>query len=296
MSAVDEGSLASGRRAYRVTVVTNGSFFSHIGLRPLLARHGGDLDLQVLVTTGLRRASENRAKQALRLLRRWGVRYAVYKLSVYALPFVAEKLGGRTLTVRAACRRLGIPCHVIRNVNSPPGTTFIRRFAPDLLVSFSCPYKIGDELLAVPRVGSLNVHSSLLPAYAGVCTYVHVLADGQTLTGVTVHEMVSRFDAGKIVAQREVPIEPATSVFSLFAAQCATAGPLLCAAVDQCLEAVVVSGQEQDLQERTYRGEPTKDDISRLRARGHRLLGVREARTLLSGLPHDALNADVDAR
>ena len=276
------GNRAAGRR---VTIITNGNFFSHVGLQELLARDGDDIELQVFITTGLRRTSGNRAKEALQLLRRWGIRYMSYKLTTYILPLVGEKLGRRTLTVRTACRKQGISCHVARSVNTTAARQVIGDFAPDLVVSFSCPYKIGDELLGLARVGCLNVHSSLLPAYAGVCTYVHVLADGQPVTGVTVHEMVSRFDAGKIVAQREVPITPGTSVFSLFSTQCRIVGHLLDGAVRECLDTAAISGAEQDLGQRSYRSEPTRDDIARLRRRGHRLLRARDALRLLSGVP-----------
>lgn len=271
--------------ARRVTVVTNGNYFSHLGLRRLLAATADDIELQVFVTTGLRKTSGNRAKEAVSLLRKWGLRYTAYKLATYVLPSAGERLGRRTLTVRSACDRLGITCHVVRSVNRAPAVALIREFAPDLLISFSCPYKIGTELLALPRIGSMNVHSSLLPAYAGVCTYVHVLADGQPVTGVTVHEMVSRFDAGRILAQAEVPIGPRTSVFSLFATQCDLAGALLHGAVRDCLEAGAIGGTEQDFAQRTYRGEPTRSDIRRLRGRGHRLVRPSDMRTLLAGAP-----------
>ena len=271
--------------ARRVTIVTNGNYFSHIGLRRLLAAARDDVELQVFVTTGLRKTSGNRAKEAVQLLRKWGSRYTAYKVATYALPFVGEKLGRRALTVRTACQRLGVTCHVIRSVNAEPALKLIRDFDPDLVISFSCPYKIGKELLAVPRIGSMNVHSSLLPAYAGVCTYIHVLADGQPVTGVTVHEMVSRFDAGRILAQQEVPIRPRTSVFSLFATQCDIAGTLLYDAVRESLDAGAIGGHEQDFGRRTYRGEPTRSDIVRLRSNGHRLLRATDAKTLVAGVP-----------
>jgi len=274
--------------ARRVTIVTNGNYFSHIGLRRLLA--ADDIELQVFVTTGLRKTSGNRAKEAFQLLRRWGLPYTAYKVATYALPFAGEKLGRRTLTVRTACQRQGITPHVVRSVNTPPARELIREFAPDLLVSFSCPYKIGAELLAIPAIGCLNVHSSLLPAYAGVCTYIHVLADGQPVTGVTVHEMVSRFDAGRILAQQEVPIEPGTSVLALFATQCDIASTLLDAAVRQCLGSGSIGGTEQDFGQRTYRGEPTRTDVARLRANGHHLLRKTDTPMLLAGVAAPALS------
>jgi hypothetical protein len=286
-SASNDGSASLPTR--RVTIVTNGSFFSNLGLRDLLASAGEDLTYQVFVTTGLRRASGNRAREAVQLLRRWGPRYSLYKVSTYLLPAVGEALGRGPLTVRSACGRLGIACHVVRNVNLSPAKDMIGEFGPDLLVSFACPYKIGDELLSLPRAGALNVHSSLLPRYAGVCTYIHVLAEGERTTGITVHEMVSRFDAGKIVSQEEIAIEPRMSVFQLFSRQCELGGLLLEEAIRQCLDIGHVEGREQDLAQRSYRREPTRRDIAQLRARGHRLLRSREALHLLTGAPPHAV-------
>jgi methionyl-tRNA formyltransferase len=264
-----------------VTIITNGNYFSRIALQNLLRSQSDDLIVQVFVTTGLRKSSGNRANEAFRLLRLWGARYSLYKIATYVVPALGERIQRRPLFVRAECERLGLQYHVVRNVNSAPATKIIGAFVPDLIVSYSCPYKIGNELLSIPRIGSLNCHSSLLPAYAGVCTYVHVLAEGQTTTGVTVHEMVSRFDAGRILAQEKIPIPDGTSVFELFATQCRVAGQLLPRVVKECLASGSVGGTAQELSERSYRGEPTKDDVSRLRARGHRLLRMKDMPELM---------------
>ena len=96
------GAARAEPRPRRVTLITNGNYFSQIGLRRLLGHDRDAGEVQVFVTTGLRRSSGNRAKEALDLVRRWGLRYTLYKVGTYVLPFVGEKLGRRTLTVRTA--------------------------------------------------------------------------------------------------------------------------------------------------------------------------------------------------
>jgi hypothetical protein len=266
----------------RVTVVTNGNSFAMLGLEPLLREAGRRWDVQVLVTTGLRKHSGNRAAEVLALARRWGWRYFGYKATTYLLPSAVTALRRRPTDVRSLCAELGLPVTVVRNVNHEPTLSQVGEFAPDLLVSYSCPYRIRSALLGTPRVGSLNVHSSLLPAYAGVCTYVHVLADGVAETGVTVHEMVEEFDAGRVVEQARVPIAGRTSTFALFTAQCRLAGELLLSAVDRCLAAGEIVGCPQDLTQRSYRGEPTAHDVAELRRRGHRLMRAADVRDALA--------------
>lgn len=61
----------------------------------------------------------------------------------------------------------------------------------------------------------LNTHPALLPAYPGWHAVEDALADGATLTGTTVHIATEEMDAGPVVAQAEVPIEPHDDADSL---------------------------------------------------------------------------------
>lgn len=267
----------------RVTVVTNGNYFASLGLAPLLGAAPARFDVQVLITTGLRKQRGNRLVEVWQLARRWGWRYFGYKSATHVLPKAGRALRLGPGEVTTLCERLGIPVQRCRNVNDPEPMAAVRTFGPDLLVSFSCPYRITSRLLEVPRIGCLNVHSSLLPSYAGICTYVHVLADGCGETGVTVHEMVDELDAGRIVAQRRIPIPAHTSTFALFSQQCRVAGELLLQAVETSLVQGRLVGAAQDLSRRSYRGEPTAADVDGLRRRGHRLMTSADVVAFLRG-------------
>ena len=61
----------------------------------------------------------------------------------------------------------------------------------------------------------MNLHGSLLPHYRGRCPLNWVLLNGETRTGVTLHYMVERADAGDIVAQRPIEIEPEDDALTL---------------------------------------------------------------------------------
>lgn len=255
-------------------VLTNGNVFANLVLSPLL---GDDaFETHVVVTTGLRRQDRNRLLEAGRLASRWGPRLAAYKLATYAVPFVGQTLTRRPAFVPATSRQLGRPTTYTRDVNDADVVRRVKEIDPDLLVSVSCPYKIGTDLLSIPRIGAVNVHSSLLPRYAGAGTYVHVLAHGERTTGVTVHEMVERFDAGQVLQQREIPIDRRSSVFALFAQQCATAGPMLLDTLHRAVRAGALLGEVQDPAERTWFPEPDRALVRRARERGHPLIRLRE--------------------
>jgi folate-dependent phosphoribosylglycinamide formyltransferase PurN len=280
LSSLKLDSAAGDVRA-RVAIVTNGNYFANIALSHLLERTATTYDYRVYVTRGLRRQQGNRLVEVKDLIGRWGVRYSLYKVATYALPMLAQLVLRRPFFVSALAKQFGVPVEVVRNINDDAVAARLRAFAPDILLSHSCPYRIGNEVLSIPTVGSLNVHSSLLPRYAGVGTYVHVLADGETSTGVTVHEMVERFDAGRIVEQREIAIADRTSVFALFSEQSRLAGPMLVDALATCVRLRTIPGVAQDAARRTYHGEPKRADIARLRTRGHRLMRMCDVAALV---------------
>lgn len=267
----------------RVTIVTNGNYFANLALERLLTERPASCEFQVIITTGLRRQGGSRAWESVGLLRKWGARYAAYKVLTYALPLALQRFGSTTQFVTGTCRDAGLPVFRMRNVNSDEGLDAVRNFGPDLLVSVSCPYRIRPPMLGLPRIGCLNLHSSVLPAYAGVGTYVHVLARGEPFTGVTVHEMVEEFDAGRIVMQRTVPINEPTSVFRLFQDLCEIGGVLLAESVEACLVAGEIEGRPQDPSRRSYFGEPTAAEVADLRRHGHRLVSREDLRGVLAG-------------
>jgi methionyl-tRNA formyltransferase len=79
---------------------------------------------------------------------------------------------------------------------------------PDLMLSWGFPWRIPDEALAVPTLGSINYHPSLLPRHRGPQPEAWTIRMGDENFGVTWHRMVAEFDRGPIMAQRSTPASP----------------------------------------------------------------------------------------
>jgi UDP-4-amino-4-deoxy-L-arabinose formyltransferase/UDP-glucuronic acid dehydrogenase (UDP-4-keto-hexauronic acid decarboxylating) len=82
----------------------------------------------------------------------------------------------------------------------------IAALEPDVLFSFYYRHMIKAPLRAVPRHGAVNLHGSLLPRYRGRSPVNWQLVHGETESGVTLHDMVARADAGAIIGQERVPV------------------------------------------------------------------------------------------
>src|SRR4051794_7831549 len=76
---------------------------------------------------------------------------------------------------------------------------------PDIIVANNWRTWLPPEVFDLPRHGTLNVHDSLLPKYAGFSPIIWALINGEPEVGVTAHLMDSSLDGGDIVLQRAVP-------------------------------------------------------------------------------------------
>ena len=118
-------------------------------------------------------------------------------------------------SVAQLCARRGIPVHAPEDVNHPLWIERISQLNPDYLFSFYYRHLLSEPLLATARKGAFNLHGSLLPRYRGRAPANWVLVNGESETGVTLHRMVKRADAGAILAQKKVGIERSDTALSL---------------------------------------------------------------------------------
>ncbi len=83
---------------------------------------------------------------------------------------------------------------------------FLKDLKPDVIVTFAYGQIVPDEVLNCPKHGCINLHGSLLPKLRGAAPIQRAIMNGDTKTGVTLMEMVSAMDAGKMYDKEEVDI------------------------------------------------------------------------------------------
>ncbi len=118
------------------------------------------------------------------------------KLQVAGCP-VKQYLSGRNIPVLAPV-----------NINTPESLQQVREADPDVIAVVAYGQLLKAPLLAIPRMGCVNVHGSLLPKYRGAAPVQWAIAQGESVTGVTTLFMNERMDAGDMILRREAPIGP----------------------------------------------------------------------------------------
>ncbi|KAB0495058.1 bifunctional UDP-4-amino-4-deoxy-L-arabinose formyltransferase/UDP-glucuronic acid oxidase ArnA [Pseudomonas vancouverensis] len=162
-------------------------------------------------------------------------------------------------SVAQLCARHGIAVHAPEDANHPLWIERIAKLDPDYIFSFYYRNLLSEPLLATARKGAFNLHGSLLPRYRGRAPANWVLVNGETETGVTLHRMVKRADAGAILAQQKVAIERSDTALSLHGKLRSAASDLLRDTLPALLQGKV-SETAQDESKATVFGRRTPAD------------------------------------
>lgn len=148
---------------------------------------------------------------------------------------------GRNLQVapcaaKAVADARGRPVLTPTAVNDPAVRQTLRDLRPDVIVVAAYGQKLGAELLALPTRGCINIHASLLPKYRGAAPIQWAIANGDSVTGITIMHMSEQMDAGDIIARTEVPIRPDDTGGTLYARLAKAASGALADVLDAIAE------------------------------------------------------------
>ena len=158
--------------------------------------------------------------------------------------------------VKEEALRAGIPVFQPERIKRPEGVEMVRALAPDLCVTAAFGQIISQEILDIPPLGTINVHSSLLPRHRGSAPINWSIIGGDTVTGVTTMFTDRGMDTGDILLRRETPIGPAETAGEL-TDRLAQMGAELLIETIRALEAGTLTRTPQNPDEATY--EPKMD-------------------------------------
>ena len=122
---------------------------------------------------------------------------------------------------------------------------------PDILVCFAYGKIFGPKTLALFPKHALNIHPSLLPRWRGPSPVPAAILAGDGITGVTVQYMAQEMDAGDIVMQKELPIEPSDTTETLLS-RCAELGASLILQALKTVETDSVNAVPQNHEAASY--------------------------------------------
>ena len=138
-------------------------------------------------------------------------------LAVVTIPDKAQGRGKKILPSPVKQAASGLNYKILQpdNLKSDEFQSEIKQINPEIIVVVA--FKIlPEKIFSLPVFGTVNIHASLLPKYRGAAPINHALLNGETKTGVTSFYITENVDAGTILLQKEIEIEPTDTYGSLY--------------------------------------------------------------------------------
>lgn len=129
-----------------------------------------------------------------------------------------QKGRGRALApppLKPVAEARGIQVLQPHRVREPEAQAALRALAPDIQVVVAYGQILPRDVIDIPRLGTLNVHASLLPRYRGAAPIQWAIVRGETETGVSIMRIDEGLDTGPLLLQRALAIGPAETAGEL---------------------------------------------------------------------------------
>jgi methionyl-tRNA formyltransferase len=152
--------------------------------------------------------------------------------SIEAVITQPDRPGGRgqkllSPAVKDAAIDAGIAVYQPEKIKSDSAHDFLRRVSPDAVVIIAYGQIVPSSLIAIPRLGWINLHASLLPKYRGAAPINWAIVNGETATGVTTMQIDSGLDTGAILFQEKIIIGPDETAPELYSRLAELGAPLM---------------------------------------------------------------------
>lgn len=145
----------------------------------------------------------------------------------------------------------GLPVFQPGNFKHPEDVNQLAALQPDVMVVVAYGLILPQSILAIPRLGCLNVHASLLPRWRGAAPIQRAIEAGDQVTGVTIMQMDVGLDTGAMLIKKETPVGEDDTAATLHNRLAALGASALLEALDG-LEQGSLTGESQNEDEATY--------------------------------------------
>jgi methionyl-tRNA formyltransferase len=129
--------------------------------------------------------------------------------------------------VKDAALEAGIAVYQPAKIKSESSLDYFKRVAPDVVVIIAYGQIIPAALIAIPRLGWINLHGSLLPKYRGAAPINWAIANGEKVTGLTTMQIDAGLDTGPTLLKYQTSIGPDETAPELYAHLAEAGAPLM---------------------------------------------------------------------
>lgn len=257
--------MSDGRTKLRILLVTEADPLYVINFFDVFFAEYPRDEFEIVGLTVQKAFHESKLKTAKRILKFYGPLDFCRLLARFA----ATKLSGRSIEKLGVAA--GVPVIDTASVNDPAYLARLRDLRLDAVVSVAAPEIFKAGILSIPRLGCVNIHNGKLPKYRGMMPNFWQLLERERSSSMTIHEMVERLDAGRVIAVKEFPLHEKDSLDRVIVGTKREGARFMIETL-RALAAGTTTPTPLDMSIAQYYKFPKPEDVAKFRALGHRMI------------------------
>jgi len=153
----------------------------------------------------------------------------------------------------------------------------VRKFRPDIILSVFSKEIIPGRVLQTAKIGAVNVHPALLPKFRGISPIFWAMSEGKRTCGITLHELDTGIDTGRILSQKMLRMHKGESEHSVYLRLAKEGVDLVCDYLQHAVKKIKPNNTA-GMNRRTaaYYSVPTKEAVRKLYQNGYTLMRCTE--------------------
>lgn len=183
----------------KLVIFASNSKATNIGLKWLISKRKAEIGA-IIIVEQLKGGLFRKLKSFFKYLKRTSLIFIAYK--------IYDGMGSKDI-IRIA-KENKIPLIKTRDVNEKMVISVLESVKPDLSISYFTQQIFKEPLISLPKLGTINIHGSLLPKYKGAAQYFWYLHNNDKKGGITVHYVDENLDTGDIMLQSSFDIKNET--------------------------------------------------------------------------------------
>ncbi|MBT3410829.1 MAG: formyl transferase [Halieaceae bacterium] len=253
----------------KILLLANSDLASNYALNLLLPRLQGH-ELKLLLSSSVGSSSQHGPElQALKF-------FEQQLFSELVFPLLCETSAPGMTGFDGFSRLLSEPVSIENNINSTASLARVTSFSPELIVSIRYGGILKDPLIAMPKMGVINLHSGRLPQYRGVMASFWAMLSGDEALGTTLHTIDDgSIDTGRVIASTSAVLDREKSYLGNVLDLYESGVEILVQAIAALASGETLSCIEQQ-QGGSYYSFPSAQDLERFTAMGYVLYSPQE--------------------
>lgn len=198
----------------------------------------------------------------------------IHLFAIFIARIFSFKKNRKWLKIDELVEKYQIPIHDTQNINSEESKNILKLWNPDIVVSLYFDQILKQDVINIAKQATLNVHPAILPKYRGLMSDFWSLLNEESTTGVTIHHIVEKLDAGNIIAQEQFPIKKHDSKFSLMIKSAQRGSKLLINILRKLKTGIKLQTTSLEIKSKLY-SYPKKENFDQFHQKGKHLFSIK---------------------